>query len=218
MAWEHNQKGLVHIYAGAARLAEPDYRNILRSATGATSAASRQLSQHDFDEAIARLEAVLDYRVQEGIVPFPANRKISDLHYWRDRLPRSGMVNSRLAFKIRAWWERLLPYLPESDRNDRYLIGIASHACASRVSSITDLRSSQAGLLIEALKDRYRHALRRLGDDPSDLSDLTDPPDPTPQKVLQEGAGTPLLPEGGSRLHSPLSVPAGIYSDEEVPF
>jgi len=161
MAWHSKQKALVHIYADAARLADAEYRQLIQDVAGCRSAAFPSLTQWHFDQVMARIEGLLDYRVAEGIVPRPAEGKISTLNYWRRRLPESGGQNARQIHKVRELWAELCPRLPEEQRTDEYLNAIAGRACGARVRSIWELKAWQAAALIDALRDRLHYAVRR---------------------------------------------------------
>ena len=114
---------------------------------------------------MARIETVLADRVGEGLVPRPTSRKITNLRYWRGRRPDQGEINSRQRWKLldpeKGLWPKLCQCLPEEQRVDRYLCGIASHACGRPINQIWDLRATEADWVIEALKDRLKYALRR---------------------------------------------------------
>jgi hypothetical protein len=160
MAWTNRQKSLVHIYKAAADLPDQDYRAILHEVGGCDSAAHPALTQYHFEHIMARIETILDYRVAEGIVPSPNPKYISNLRTWRTRIPQGRGANSRLTHKLRTLWCELAQHLPEDDRTDTYLAAIASRACHCRVRDPRwDIQAWQASLVIEALKDRLRHAL-----------------------------------------------------------
>lgn len=161
MPWHNKQKFLVHLYTRAAALQDPEYRAILYELTGCTSATHPSLTQWHFDQVMARVEGLLDYRIAEGVVPPPPPGRIRALRYWRTRCPTGGAINSRQSAKITELWDLLLPHLPEDSRTDGYLAAIASKACGYRVASRWDLKAWQAGLLIDALRDRLTHALKK---------------------------------------------------------
>ena len=159
MAWSKRQKYLVHLYPQLAGLADVERRRVLSDATGQASAADPRLTQRDFDRVMAQYEALLDYRVQEGFVPAPPKSKIPNIRHWRNRLAGPGEMNTRLRHKMLGLWKRLIPFLPPEERNFRYLGRIASKACGQRDNEIWELKAWQAGLTIEALKDRLSYAL-----------------------------------------------------------
>jgi len=167
--WSPQQKALIHIYKGAARLQDQEYRSLLKTATGCASAADRTLTQYDFDHAMAEIERTLDWRVTEGVVPAPGG-KIRDPQHWRRRWSsiQTGGASSRLVHEIYDWWGQLQPCLPPAERTVEYLRGIASKACRCRIDGhMSQLKSWQAGLVVEALKDRLRYALRNANHIPS---------------------------------------------------
>jgi len=171
---------MVHLYKDAATLSDPDYRQVLGEISGCQSAKHPGLTQWHFDQVMAHLEGLLHYRIQEGIVSPPDRRRISNLFHWRRRLPTGGGLNSRQANRIRELWTDLVPYLPDAERTDNYLTGIAAKATGYRCADVWHLKAWQAGLLIDALRDRLHYAVRR-GDAPAAESapqlqtDLIDP-------------------------------------------
>jgi hypothetical protein len=163
MSWSRKQKFLVHMYAAAAELPDQHYRQILFEVSGCRSAKHPALTQFHFDQVMAKLEARLDYAVAEGLVEAPPRDRIADLQYWRRRLPATGAENSRHAHRIAETWDQLRPYLPEDQRTDDYLLGIARFACQCQIPDLGHLQAWQASRLIDALKDRLAHAVRRGG-------------------------------------------------------
>jgi hypothetical protein len=158
---DRKQKMLLHLYADAAGLSDPAYRDQLRHAAGVASAADRTMSQTGFERAMAGLETVLFFRVDAGEVPNPIGRSrwIRSRNYWRGRLPKQGMLNSRHAHRIEQLWNLLQDYLPEEHRHLNYLAGIIRKATGKRDPGYTSLTASEAECLINALKDRLAHAL-----------------------------------------------------------
>ena len=234
------QKSIAHKYKGLARLEDQEYRGILIAAAGprrdgSRSAADKDLTQRAFDVFMAMVEYRLERNIQEGVCQEP--RSIN-LRYWRNRLPASGMSNSREHHEIRDWWYKLQPYIEPAKRNPDYLHAIAAHACGlGHVDSITHLTSLQAGLTIEAVKDRLRWALRKgtpeqaVGDPPVDADapavpaaacpilpslDITDDAD---QQIE-----IPTAADGDSRRPVPVVVSSGTGAGsdlgtlEDVPF
>lgn len=187
MPWTNKQKFMVHLYHKEAGLADQDYRGILYDATGCTSAAHLGLTQHDFDVTMARLEGVLWQRVEEGIVDRPDTRRISNLSYWRNRLPRHGEANSRQIHEVYDWWYKLQPYLPPEKRTKEYLRSIAAKATGRKVESIPQLMAWQAGVVIEAVKDRLRWAIK-------DRSPEEAAPAAVAEEPAQVSAACPILP------------------------
>ena len=164
MSWTRKQIVALQIYRRAAGLADGDYRALIESVCGRGVRSSRDptLTQYEYDHVMAHIEAKLEYRIREGFVPPPPRRRIRDLRYWRNRLPRKGGMNSRQRHRILALWEELRPRLPESARCMQYLAGIAEQASGYRVHDFWELRAFQAALLIEALKDRLAYAIREV--------------------------------------------------------
>lgn len=160
---QNKQKMLLHIYAGAAGLEDPVYRDILLHAAGVSSASDRSLTQSGFEQAMAALETVLFLRVHAREVknPIGHSRYIQSEYYWRRRLPREGLISRRQAYKIEELWILLQRYLPEEDRNLVYLGGIVRKATGKTDPGYTCLTSKEADCLIDALKDRLAHALHR---------------------------------------------------------
>lgn len=153
---------LLHVYADAAGLSDPTYRDHLRHAAGVSSASDRTLSQQGFEAAMAALETVLFMRVHAGEVSSPIGRSryITSEFHWRTRLPRVGYINSRQAYRIQELWTRLQEYLPAEQRNLVYLAGIIRKATGKPDPGYTCLSSGEADALINALKDRLSHSIR----------------------------------------------------------
>lgn len=163
------QLGIVHMYAGYARTGEALFREILKTHAGVTS--TKQLTQATFEQIMAVLETILEQRIMAGSIPDPrANpkAKCQNLHYWRDRLPPTGMASSRQRHQIQQLWVLLQDYLPPEQRADAYLAGIAQQATGTLSATILHegrinwlaLTSSNSGLLIEALKDILRRSVK----------------------------------------------------------
>ncbi len=200
MAWTKPQKALVHIYKAAAGLADPEYRSLLKAVTPRATAADPALTQYEFESFMASLEQALDWRVSEGLVSIPEGGRIRDLRHWRRRWEaiRSGRANSRLIHRLYDAWYMLQPYLPPEKRTAAYLLGIVSAACRCRCRGpLTELKAWQAGLAIEALKDRLRWALK---------SGPQDPPVAAPMDVAGDAIPAPAEP-----------CPAGMGRAEPAP-
>lgn len=166
----HNrQKALIHIYADAARLTEPAYRELLHSSAGVNSAASPRLNQGGFDRLMAALETVLFERVDTGQVhdPVGTSRWIHDRWHWRHRLAPSACISSRQAELVRSLWTRLQALLPPQQRQLSYLAGIIHHATGKRDVGYSALTNTEASHLIDALRDRLAYCLKG---DASELS------------------------------------------------
>lgn len=155
----NRQKGIIHIYAAAAKLPEADYRDMLRSAAGAASAADSALTQADFEAIMAALETRLEWAVAEGLVTIPP--KFRNLQYWRRRQPTDrGKVTSRQLRFIGTLLEQLAPYWSALQDRSAYLSGILRHAIGRDVG-VLELSSAEASRLIDALKDRLAHHQRQ---------------------------------------------------------
>lgn len=159
MAWTNHQKALLQLYRRSARLPDLPYRGLLHEVAGVRTSTHRGLTQYHYDQVMARIEGLLDCRIAEGLCPPPASPRIANLHYWRNRLPRVGAANTRQIHRLYDLWRTLRPILPDNQRTDGYLLAVASRACGSPIAALTSLTASQAGLLLEALKDRLAHAL-----------------------------------------------------------
>ena len=203
MAWTARQKQLVHQYARWAQLPVQEYRALLEQVSGCASSAHPALTQYHFDQFMARIETVLDYRVQEQIVPLPSAWRSRS--YWRNRLPEDGQANSRQIHEIYDWWYKLQPYMPQDRRNAGYLRALAARACRVKwVGAITDLTGKQAGQVIEALKDRLRWALKdRSADLATDASE-----DASDQTLWHDDEADPAQ----------IQQPSPEFVFEEIPF
>ena len=71
MAWQQKQIWTVGNYRRMARLSDDEYRKLLHEVTGCSSSKDRRIRNQDYGLFMARLEAVLQYRVDEGFVPPP---------------------------------------------------------------------------------------------------------------------------------------------------
>jgi hypothetical protein len=154
------QKGIIHLYARAADLSDPTYRNILREHAGVSSAADRRFSQAGFDAVMAALETALFTRVHEGNVPNPIgrHRKIRSEFYWRHRLPQEGFITSRQAHRIEELWAGLLPYIDPEKQNKSYLRAIMVRATGRQDIGSGPLTFRQAAMVIDALQDRNAYS------------------------------------------------------------
>jgi hypothetical protein len=160
---QNKQKMLLHIYADAAGLSDPTYRDHLRHSAGVSSASDRALTQSGYERAMAALETVLFMRVHAGEVanPIGHNRYITSEFYWRSKLPREGMINSRQRYRIEELWTRLQQYLAADQRTLAYLAGITRKATGKPDPGYTCFTAGEADSLIDALKDRLAHAIKQ---------------------------------------------------------
>lgn len=159
----NGEKAVIHKYARYAGLTRLEYVDLVRSATGKTSSADPRFSHADVDRVMAAIEAVLWQRIDEGLVRDPGG---IERYHWRSRLPRQGMTNTRLRYKLERYWGMLRDYLPQDDRTDDYLARLI------RKASGADVRLDAGGiawqsvpgeavrLAIEAVKDRLHHTVR----------------------------------------------------------
>lgn len=181
MAWYAKHKATIKRYQRFARLSDADYRELLQNTVGVMSSTDGRLTNRDFDQAMAAIEAVLDYRVKEGFIPAPVG---INLGHWRRRLPKAGMADTRQIHEINDWWYKLQPFLPQDKRTTDYRNAIIAKSCGCRIDHLSELKSWQTGLAIEALKDRLRWALKQqplqgLSHVEARAADLPVPPTPT---------------------------------------
>ena len=168
----NRQKLLLHIYARAARLDDPSYRNVLREFAGVSSARDPNFSQSAFERCMASLERTLFDRVADGMVPDPRPCPLTFSDgYWASKIPDQGKITTRQAFRISQLWAALASRLPPEKREPSYLLGIAAHAVRGSVPSLDSLSSWAADRLIDALKDRIRSA----GHDPKIVAENSVP-------------------------------------------
>jgi hypothetical protein len=162
--WTNRQKGIVKTYQRYAGMADPEYRAILHQQTGATSSRDAHLTQFHFDAFMPLMEIRAHLAETNGLAGGRRPAKLANWYYWRDRSPARGKASTRELWKVTSLWDTLIPHLPESERTHDYLCGIAAHAIGHRkVEHLHQLTIGQCGMLIEALKDRLQHALRRAG-------------------------------------------------------
>lgn len=163
MSWTNSQKGLIKSYQRYAGMADPDYRALLHQYAGATSSRDKHLTQYHFDVIMPLIETRAHLAETNGAARGRRPSKLSNWYYWRDRSPARGKASTRELWKIKQLWETLQPLLPESERGHAYVCGIAGHATGKKVEHLHELTVGQALSLIEALKDRLSHAMRRAG-------------------------------------------------------
>ncbi len=148
-------------------MSRAEYEDVLDRVGGVRT--SLALSHSGFDKVMARLEAILWQRVDEGLVKAP-DMKLAR-YYWRDRLPKPGMVNTRLRWKLERFWSLLRDYAPPQNRGDDYLARIIAKASGVELAQIWDgsgerpaiiwqqVPAEAARVTIEAMKDRLKHAV-----------------------------------------------------------
>jgi len=137
------------------------YRDLLRRQTGATTSTAPHLCGYHFEAFMPIVEAAAHLAETNGLGVGKRPAKIRNWYYWRNRYRRPGTATYAQLHRITDDWARLRDCLPDSERTDAYLLGIARHATGADLESIADLLSCDAALLIEALKDRLRYAIRR---------------------------------------------------------
>lgn len=163
MAWDRKSKGLVQLYRRYAGMPDAVYRDILHRHTGATSSTDTHLCGYHFEAFMPLVEAAAHLAETNGMAVGKRPARIRDWYYWRNRYRRPGLATHAQLHRIHEDWSRLRSYLPESERTDAYLVGVARHATGAEYKALYDLQSCHAALLIEALKDRLRYATRRAG-------------------------------------------------------
>lgn len=157
--WTWSQIERVRTYARWAELDTASMRVLVHQVSGVPHEEAPALTEYHFDVAMALLEGKLAARVAAAETTWPGHIQP---RYWRTRNSVDGAWNTRQRHKImEELWPKLQPYLPETDRNLKYLVSIAAHACGYRIQDIWGLKSWQAHLLTEALKDRLRYAIKK---------------------------------------------------------
>lgn len=156
--WSKREKALIHIYKQAAGIGDDEYRRLLKDTTGHSSAADRNLTQAEFESAMAALEARLVWAIDQGLVPAPARGKIQDLTYWRTRKPIDAIrITARQLERIKWMLHELRTkywsHMGHEQLRD-YVDGIIRHGSKSGSDSVVDLTAHQASNLIDALTDR----------------------------------------------------------------
>lgn len=156
----NDQKVRLHVYARAAGISEPAYRNVLRQQAGCVSAADSDFTQQGWERCMAALESILFARVDAGQVPDPRGRSrwIHARTYWRDRLPRAGYATTRQLHRVRELWATVQTFLPPEKRGLDYLAGIVQRS-VNRNVDLAHLTYAEAAFCINALQDRISHAV-----------------------------------------------------------
>lgn len=160
-------KGIIAKYRRAAGLSDYEYRTSLKTLVGVTTTTDPYLTPRHADIILAWIERVLADRIEDGRVwppPWPYNP-----HYWRNRIAGPGKINSRHRALINELYTKLVALTGPArvgacTRNDlEYVKSIAAKACGKPVANLADLTADQAGLLIQALRDRLTWAARESG-------------------------------------------------------
>lgn len=161
MPWSNAQKACIKQYQRYAGMADADYRDLLHTYTGATSSRDAHLTQFHFDAVMPLIETRAHLAEANGLARGRRPAHLSNWYYWRNRAPGKGKASPRELWKIGQIWEQLCPHLPESERTHAYECAVASHATGRKIEHLHDLTIAEALSLIEALKDRLAHAVRR---------------------------------------------------------
>jgi len=168
MAWTNKQKGTLAAYRRYAGMPDQVYRAKLREYTGTASSTDRGLCQYQFDVYMPMMEIAAHLAEINGTAVGKKPRCIRDWYHWRKRCPARGKINTRLLWKVDRLWVRLCDHLEptqhmaQTDGHDRYwyLREIACHAVGHYVEHLHELTTGEARSLIEALRDRLKHALK----------------------------------------------------------
>jgi hypothetical protein len=150
------EKMLLHVYKRASGITEAEYRAILRQASGLRSAAERGWTWPGWLRAMASLERHVFDRPDARPRGDPY---IKEANYWRSRVPEAGRINARQIWIIEDLWATLSRYLPEECRSVAYFGGIAAKATGKRDVGLSAFSSVEAGLIIDALKNRIQTAV-----------------------------------------------------------
>jgi len=205
MAWQDKQKWRVGDYRRLAKLPDGEYRTLLHEVTGCSSSKEGALTQVDFEIFMARIEALLEWRVTEALCP-PPPAKI-DLHYWRNRLAENKEANRRLVHKVYDLWGELKTVLPPEKCNLQYLFGFAARACHCRVETISEIKGWRLHLLIEGLKAHIFQSRRALAEQRAGLPGAGPHPDPV----------DPILPDLAEDHYFPDPESSPDTTSETVP-
>lgn len=164
MPWSSQQKRILQAYRRYAGWDDDYYHERLHDHTGQRSSQSFRLDQEDFDVFMPVVEVAAHLAHVNGRGNGRTPKRDMDWHYWRNRRPPDGQANSRQLRKIWALLGGLGDLIGRPSDPVDYLRGILEHAHGGDwppSGSLQDLLAWQAGLIIEALKDRVDHATRR---------------------------------------------------------
>lgn len=162
--WQPSQVKKFRQYVRLCKMDATEGRQLLYRAVGAMNEESPHLTQIDFDDVMATIEAELDVRFQATKVALPGN---IDLRYWRRRRPGKGAANTRESYAISDLWEELRGYLSGEKQNAQYLLGFIASACRfSRAKAINELSAREALKVIDALKRRIAQEKNKLAEVP----------------------------------------------------
>lgn len=168
--WQPEQLRKIRKYARLAKLTDNQLRGIIHQVSGYMHEDSPQLSQYHFDRIMPLLETKVSDAVAAGLAAWPAGYQPQ---YWRRRNPGQGEMTTRERRLIFELWAQLRQYLlpeqikPRAKKTSEYwyLQEIAAHACGYYVRDIWEIKSWQALLLIDALRDRIKHATKKAAND-----------------------------------------------------
>lgn len=147
----NRQKALLHMYANAAGLSRPAYRNILREHASVSSAADPNISNAGFRRAMAALEVHLDKAMANGAprIRIPYRRG-----YWQSIIPvtRTAVSHTKVNL-INSLADQLSLTLPGLGfQRDQYIQGTINRATGRHVTSPVNLTDRQADAVIAALR------------------------------------------------------------------
>lgn len=166
---KNGEYAVIHTYSRLAGLTRLEYEDVVERCSGRRS--STKITHAQCDRLLASLEAILFQRYDEGLVRADLVPKVARMkrYHYRDRLPKTGMINSRLRFHIERLWNLMIDYLPPEDRHDVYLAAIMHVASGVDMHQIvgsdrkiiwSSVPTETARLTIEALKDRLKYAIQ----------------------------------------------------------
>jgi len=171
MPWSNAHKRILHAYRRYAGWDDDYYHERLEDHTGCRSSTDHRLDQEDFDAFMPVLESAAHLCHVNGRGHGRTPKRGMNWHYWRDRRPPDGQASTRQARKIWTLLRELGDIIGHPHDPVTYLRGILEQAHGGDwppSSLVSDLLAWQAGLLIEALRDRTEHARRRKeGEDPT---------------------------------------------------
>ncbi|MDD5697993.1 MAG: hypothetical protein PHH77_05205 [Victivallaceae bacterium] len=160
IGWQEAQVRKFRQYVRLCRMDMNEGRQVLYRAGGAMNEESPYLSQIDFDDTMATIEAELEVRVQTGRAAVPGN---IDLRYWRKRRPGKGAANTRETHLIDEFWRELSGYLSTEKQNAQYLLGFIAHTCHfARAKAVKELKAAEALKVIDALKKRLEQERNKI--------------------------------------------------------
>ncbi len=163
------QRYCAYRYRSAARLTDPEWRQILAGLDHA-STTDRDWDQPSFDALMLTLETTYARRLDSG--QSYQTPKIQNLNYWRGRV--TGGALRRQRHRIQRLWSTLAALLdsdPESSLT--YLLGVIRHA-TNRDTDLDDLSICEASAVISALQDAISRAQNSISSQPAAAELVTD--------------------------------------------